>query len=92
MVHDMDKGLSLARRVHPKYRPVFDKLSEADRAAVARTSCRTLRKRTLWKSPGLGSSSGTVLSPISRVPRASLLRQRIQGLRARVSILLRRRL
>jgi DNA repair photolyase len=32
---DVDKGLSLARRVHPKYRPVFDKLGEADRAAVA---------------------------------------------------------
>ena len=31
----MDKGLSLAQRVHPKYRPVFEKLSEADRAAVA---------------------------------------------------------
>jgi DNA repair photolyase len=30
-----DKGLSLARRVHPKYSPVFDKLSEVDRAAVA---------------------------------------------------------
>ena len=32
---DIDKGLSLAQRVHPKYRPVFEKLSEADRAAVA---------------------------------------------------------
>jgi len=32
---DMEKGLSLARRVHPKYSPVFDKLCEADRAAVA---------------------------------------------------------
>jgi DNA repair photolyase len=31
----MDKGLSLAQRVHPKYQPVFEKLSEADRAAVA---------------------------------------------------------
>jgi DNA repair photolyase len=29
------KGLSLAGRVHPKYQPVFEKLSEADRAAVA---------------------------------------------------------
>lgn len=29
------KGLSLAQRVHPKYRPVFEKLSEADQAAVA---------------------------------------------------------
>jgi len=29
------KGLSLAERVHPKYRPVFEMLSEADRAAVA---------------------------------------------------------
>jgi hypothetical protein len=32
---NMDKGLSLARRVRPKYSPVFDKLSEANRAAVA---------------------------------------------------------
>jgi hypothetical protein len=32
---DMEKGLSLAQRIHLKYRPVFDKLSEADRAAVA---------------------------------------------------------
>ena len=32
---DMEKGLSLAQRVHPKYQPVFEKLSEADRAAVA---------------------------------------------------------
>ena len=31
----MDKGLSLAQRVHPKYQPVFEKLSEADRAAMA---------------------------------------------------------
>jgi radical SAM superfamily enzyme YgiQ (UPF0313 family) len=30
-----DKGLVLAERVHPKYRPVFERLSEADRAAVA---------------------------------------------------------
>ncbi len=29
------KGLSLAGRVHPKYQPVFDRLGEADRAAVA---------------------------------------------------------
>jgi hypothetical protein len=39
MVHEtnqqQDKGLSLAERVHPKYRPVFEKLSEADRAAVS---------------------------------------------------------
>jgi len=34
-IQDADKGLSLARRVHPKYRPAFDKLSERDRAAVA---------------------------------------------------------
>ena len=33
--HDIDKGLSLAGRVHPKYTPVFDKLDESDRAAVA---------------------------------------------------------
>ena len=33
--HDVEKGLSLARRVHPKYSPAFDKLSVADRAAVA---------------------------------------------------------
>jgi DNA repair photolyase len=32
---DIDKGLSLARRLHPKYRPAFDKLSERERAAVA---------------------------------------------------------
>jgi len=32
---DLNKGLSLARRIHPKYRPVFDKLGETDRAAVA---------------------------------------------------------
>lgn len=32
---DVDKGLSLAGRVHPKYRPVFDRLDESDRAAVA---------------------------------------------------------
>jgi len=32
---DVDKGLSLAERVHPKYQPVFDKLDESDRAAVA---------------------------------------------------------
>ncbi|MEN6407537.1 MAG: hypothetical protein ABFC77_13835 [Thermoguttaceae bacterium] len=31
----MDKGLSLAKRVHPKHQPVFEKLSEGDRAAVA---------------------------------------------------------
>jgi hypothetical protein len=31
----MDKGLSLAQRVHPKYQPVFDGLSEVERAAVA---------------------------------------------------------
>jgi hypothetical protein len=33
--HDMDEGLLLAQRVHPKYQPVFEKLGEADRAAVA---------------------------------------------------------
>ncbi len=32
---DVDRGLSLAERVHPKYQPVFDKLGESDRAAVA---------------------------------------------------------
>ena len=32
---DVDKGLSLAQRVHPKYRPVFDKLPDRDRAALA---------------------------------------------------------
>ncbi|HUT09600.1 MAG TPA: hypothetical protein VMY42_03820 [Thermoguttaceae bacterium] len=32
---DVERGLSLAERVHPKYRPVFEKLSETDRAAVA---------------------------------------------------------
>jgi DNA repair photolyase len=31
----IDRGRLLARRVHPKYQPVFEKLSEADRAAVA---------------------------------------------------------
>ena len=33
--HDMEKGLSLAGRVHPKYQPVFEKLEQTDRAAVA---------------------------------------------------------
>jgi DNA repair photolyase len=33
--HHADKGLSLAGRVHPKYRPAFDSLGERDRAAVA---------------------------------------------------------
>jgi DNA repair photolyase len=32
---EIDKGLSLAQRVHPKYRPAFDKLNERQRAAVA---------------------------------------------------------
>jgi DNA repair photolyase len=32
---DVEKGLSLAGRVHPQYRPVFDEMSEEDRAAVA---------------------------------------------------------
>jgi DNA repair photolyase len=32
---DIEKGLSLARRVHPKYRPVFEKLGDRDRASVA---------------------------------------------------------
>jgi len=32
---DIGTGLSLAGRVHPKYRPVFDKLEDRDRAAVA---------------------------------------------------------
>ena len=32
---EVRKGLSLASRVHAKYRPVFDKLDESDRAAVA---------------------------------------------------------
>ena len=32
---DVEKGLLLAERVHPNYQPVFEKLSEADRAAVA---------------------------------------------------------
>jgi hypothetical protein len=31
---NIDTGFSLVQRVHPKYRPVFEKLSEADRAAV----------------------------------------------------------
>ena len=35
MKDDIDNGLSLARRLHPKYSPAFDKLSERDRAAVA---------------------------------------------------------
>jgi DNA repair photolyase len=35
LMQDMAKGLSLARRVHPKYSPVFDKLSDCDRAALA---------------------------------------------------------
>jgi DNA repair photolyase len=32
---DLEKGLSLAARVHLKYRPVFDEMNEKDRAAVA---------------------------------------------------------
>jgi DNA repair photolyase len=32
---DLDLGLSLARRVHEKYRPVFENLPERDRAALA---------------------------------------------------------
>lgn len=32
---EIDRGLSLAQRVHQKYRSAFDKLSERDRAAVA---------------------------------------------------------
>lgn len=32
---DTNKGLLLAQRVHPKYRPAFEKLDDADRAAVA---------------------------------------------------------
>ena len=32
---NIDAGLSLAKRIHPKYQPVFEKLSEADRAGVA---------------------------------------------------------
>jgi hypothetical protein len=33
--NDIDRGLELARRVHPKYRPVFDELAERERAALA---------------------------------------------------------
>jgi DNA repair photolyase len=32
---DLEKGLSLAQRVHPKYKPVFEKLDEPSKAAVA---------------------------------------------------------
>jgi hypothetical protein len=32
---NLEKGLSLAQRVHPKYKPVFEKLDEPSRAAVA---------------------------------------------------------
>lgn len=35
MNDDTATGLSLAERLHPKYRPAFDKLSERERAAVA---------------------------------------------------------
>lgn len=35
MEEDIDKGLSLARRLHPKYSPAFDKLIARDRAAAA---------------------------------------------------------
>lgn len=35
MEQDIEKGLSLARRVHPKYSPVFERLDERARAAVA---------------------------------------------------------
>lgn len=45
----MDKGLSLAERVHPKYRPVFERLSEADRAAVALYFLPHLSKKDVLK-------------------------------------------
>ena len=32
---DIDEGLSLVQRLHPRYVPAFEKLSERDRAAVA---------------------------------------------------------
>ena len=35
MEQPIEKGLSLARRVHSKYSPVFEKLDERERAAVA---------------------------------------------------------
>ncbi|MGA2035693.1 MAG: radical SAM protein [Thermoguttaceae bacterium] len=35
MEENIDNGLSLARRLHPKYAPAFEKLSERDRAVVA---------------------------------------------------------
>lgn len=35
MAADLEKGLELARRVHPKYSQVFEKLGDRDRAAVA---------------------------------------------------------
>lgn len=35
LIQEPGKGLLLAQRVHPKYRPAFDRLSERDRAAVA---------------------------------------------------------
>ncbi len=35
MDYDIEKGMDLAGRVHPKYMPVFENLQEAERAAVA---------------------------------------------------------
>ena len=35
MDHDIEKGLALASRVHPKYAPAFERLKESERAAVA---------------------------------------------------------
>jgi len=35
MENDVERGLSLARRVDPKYQPVFEKLPKRDRAALA---------------------------------------------------------
>ncbi len=34
-ITDIERGLELARRVHQKYRPVFDRLGERERAALA---------------------------------------------------------
>ena len=73
---EIDKGLSLAERVHPKYRPVFEKTErERPGGRGAPISCRTGRRKTCWKSRGRGSSSGTAHSPTSgNSPRGIAIR------------------
>jgi len=58
-------GLSLAGRAHLKYRPVFDKLSEVERAAAALCFLPHGQRRMCWLLRGRAPSSGTVRSPTS---------------------------